>query len=263
MRNKFIEKYPQLFGYNDGRPMFGFCCGDGWEKILDETFFKLKDAGIRITNIKEKFGGLRIYTDYGFEHRIELFGKNSIVGIKDNKIIEKEVPGADVAIEFVDHADRDHAGGMPVRYYLPEKDEFIGFDLCKIEVKSKEYIKGRLASITGLVDAEPIEEEPISKIIEHAENKSYEVCEFCGSEENVTVEGGWIKTLCAGCRKKWMNQESNIRQYFRTLRFSEHHHLGLGDIRLTMSQQEEVIRKFEELEDQIKNEKEKSIASEY
>ena len=32
----------------------------------------------------------------------------------------------------------------------------------------------------------------------------------------------------------------NLRECFKQLRFDKHHHLGFGDIRLTISQQEEI-----------------------
>ncbi|MFA5355284.1 MAG: hypothetical protein WC302_00900 [Candidatus Paceibacterota bacterium] len=35
-------------------------------------------------------------------------------------------------------------------------------------------------------------------------------------------------------------------QYFKELRFDEKHHLGLGDIRLTVAQQEEIVKLAEE-----------------
>jgi len=39
----------------------------------------------------------------------------------------------------------------------------------------------------------------------------------------------------------------NISEYFEKLRFDDKHHLGLGDIRLTMAQQEEIIKENERL----------------
>lgn len=42
----------------------------------------------------------------------------------------------------------------------------------------------------------------IYDLIDKAEQQSYKVCENCGSTENVTSEGSWIKTLCKKCRKE-------------------------------------------------------------
>lgn len=40
----------------------------------------------------------------------------------------------------------------------------------------------------------------IGDLISKAENESYKICESCGTRDNVTVEGGWITTLCGNCR---------------------------------------------------------------
>ena len=37
-----------------------------------------------------------------------------------------------------------------------------------------------------------------------------------------------------------------IKEYFERLRFDPNHHIGLGDIRLTIAQQEEIIQMFED-----------------
>ena len=40
------------------------------------------------------------------------------------------------------------------------------------------------------------------KLIDKAEEDSFDICENCGSTDNVKTEGkGWIKTLCNGCTK--------------------------------------------------------------
>jgi len=39
----------------------------------------------------------------------------------------------------------------------------------------------------------------------------------------------------------------NLREHFRQLRFDKNHHLGLGDIRLTIAQQEEICDLVERL----------------
>ena len=45
--------------------------------------------------------------------------------------------------------------------------------------------------------------EELFKLIDEAENKSYEVCELCGSEEEVGMRlTGWNTTMCLECLKK-------------------------------------------------------------
>lgn len=56
-------------------PMCGFACPKGWETIVEELFDKLEtispDTGVVCQQVKEKFGGLRVYLSAGNE---EIFG---------------------------------------------------------------------------------------------------------------------------------------------------------------------------------------------
>jgi len=65
-----FEKYPSLFVDKDKSPSetcmcWGCECGDGWFDILDETCRKIieidKDKKFKFLQVKEKFGGLRLY----------------------------------------------------------------------------------------------------------------------------------------------------------------------------------------------------------
>lgn len=47
----------------------------------------------------------------------------------------------------------------------------------------------------------------------------------------------------------------DIENYFKKLRFDKNHHLGLGDIRLTIAQQEEIIKEFKKMKKEIKSAK--------
>lgn len=47
-----------------------------------------------------------------------------------------------------------------------------------------------------------------------------------------------------------------LRDYFEKLRFDPNHHLGMGDIRLTMGQQEEILKMLEDEALQDKADKE-------
>lgn len=44
--------------------------------------------------------------------------------------------------------------------------------------------------------------EQIYELVNAAENESETICEECGTKENVTKEGSWIKTLCGVCRER-------------------------------------------------------------
>jgi len=74
-----IKKYPKLFVDTNKPPTqsamcFGMECGDGWYDLIDETCLKiqkvLKGRELRFTQVKEKFGGLRIYT-YPYIEKVE------------------------------------------------------------------------------------------------------------------------------------------------------------------------------------------------
>jgi len=61
MVDYFKNKYPKLFGDD----LISFDCGDGWKDIIDRLLAKIYDEAIKIdthvVQVKEKFGGLRVY----------------------------------------------------------------------------------------------------------------------------------------------------------------------------------------------------------
>ena len=86
LQNSLIEKHKWMFTINDdineGEPFhpiaFGFECGDGWYFILEnllsciDGYYTHNDKDqkqhFQITQIKEKFGGLRFYYSGGNSH---------------------------------------------------------------------------------------------------------------------------------------------------------------------------------------------------
>jgi hypothetical protein len=117
----FLTDVKNWILYKIGKPkkrlyLCSFGCGEGWWPLVREVCQRLDETGGKIHQVKEKFGGLRIYAH------------------------------------------------------------------CNEEV---------------------------SKLINEAEAKSYQICEECGSEEDVTSEGGWIKTLCKQCREGEDGAEEN------------------------------------------------------
>lgn len=65
-----INKYPRLYRGVD-KPIkislmpFGFECGDGWYRIIDKAsrIISKVDPDAEMVQVKEKFGGLRMYLD--------------------------------------------------------------------------------------------------------------------------------------------------------------------------------------------------------
>ena len=64
-----FERYKSLFALRDSNPSVpisfgGIRCGDGWFSIIDELLGKINtigNDGIRVVQIKNKLGALRIY----------------------------------------------------------------------------------------------------------------------------------------------------------------------------------------------------------
>ena len=205
--DKIKELYPQLVN-EDYTISIG--CGKGWHPIILEVCKRIQYSGTRFAQVKEKFGTLRIYMDFYTDGRIAL---DKIVGMKDGKEVDYKEPDAEVWIRFYDNKDYDLEGSGAKQYhYNPKLDKFYDQDGVEVGgIFDADFVRGRLAQLTGLVDAEPIEEEPVDDVIEWAEKESVKTCEGCGTKEGVTSEGGWIKTLCPTCRNKknWYDDEED------------------------------------------------------
>jgi len=66
-------------------------------------------------------------------------------------------------------------------------------DFCFAQIKEK--FGGLRVYIDGGNDV-------IFDLLNAVEEASYKFCESCGSCDEVTSEGSWIKTLCASCRSR-------------------------------------------------------------
>jgi len=44
-------------------------------------------------------------------------------------------------------------------------------------------------------------QDEVYDLIEKAEMESGKICEECGTQDEVTTEGGWVLTLCKKCRE--------------------------------------------------------------
>lgn len=58
-----IDKYRPLFYRSETERMesFGIQCGDGWYDILDRALADMSEYDVLLTQVKEKWGQLRIY----------------------------------------------------------------------------------------------------------------------------------------------------------------------------------------------------------
>jgi len=70
LETMLVERFPVLFQEYGKDPRqslmaFGVECGDGWYDILYKLFEKLeKCEGLYLAQVKEKFGGLRVYVGF-------------------------------------------------------------------------------------------------------------------------------------------------------------------------------------------------------
>lgn len=69
LQDKLYEKYPKTFydAENDKPTIWGFECGDGWYNIIEAVASVIdntdNDHEVCAVQVKEKFGGLRFYTN--------------------------------------------------------------------------------------------------------------------------------------------------------------------------------------------------------
>lgn len=53
------------------------------------------------------------------------------------------------------------------------------------------------------------------KLIEEAEDKSYNICELCGSEEDIgQIADGWITTCCRKCAENMAKSQKRNRMWY-------------------------------------------------
>ena len=75
LQDKLYKDFPKLFGgrtksMQETCMCWGCECSDGWFGILYEMCEKIDKLGhdeLRFVQVKEKLGGLRVYTNYYFE----------------------------------------------------------------------------------------------------------------------------------------------------------------------------------------------------
>ena len=79
LQEKLFEKYPKIFAQKELSPQqtsmcWGISTGDGWYALIDDLCKKIqvyidrhKEDQVEAIQVKEKFGGLRFYTNGGCE----------------------------------------------------------------------------------------------------------------------------------------------------------------------------------------------------
>jgi len=89
LEEKLYEEFPSLFQQKklpptDSLMCFGCDCGDGWFDLIHELCKKIHEYKVEFTQIKEKFGGLRVY--YNVIDDLDIYEKiQSIIHDFENK----------------------------------------------------------------------------------------------------------------------------------------------------------------------------------
>lgn len=70
LQQKLVNDFPKLYRNINGNPKetlicFGFDCGDGWYQIIYNLSKELEKLDVIATQVKEKWGSLRFYINYG------------------------------------------------------------------------------------------------------------------------------------------------------------------------------------------------------
>lgn len=102
-----IKKYPNLFMDDQGKSLMFWPwieCGEGWYVLLDQLCKKLyKYKGLTFLQVKEKFGGLRVYWSYDTE--AEIFLHKGMELIK-TRVLGKSSRSCKIA-QLVDKAEEE------------------------------------------------------------------------------------------------------------------------------------------------------------
>lgn len=188
---ELIEKYPELFkqytmSMSETCMCWGIECGAGWVGILEFMCKRMEslrlkfDMVIEFSQIKEKFGTLRVYYD---------------VRYGPSWTQRKYLPYT-LAHWFA------HNNGKLLWMFSSRTANKIRFRLWKLvnKLATRLLLKdGKLYGEFG--DPNSIVNVRIENIINFAELMSEVTCENCGTTIGVSTNGrGWITTLCNTCR---------------------------------------------------------------
>ena len=173
---KLVKKYPKIFKdrYGDMRTTamcWGFECNDGWYWLIDNLCDSIQsyiDNNSKKTRIKNKYA--------------RYFIKN----LRKNLPTIKKLSFNKLNHEFIWKIENKF-----------EKEEYESISQV-VTTQVKEKFGGLRFYYYG-------GNEKIDGMIWLAENMSYNICETCGSTENIGQTKGWITTLCEKCAngKNW------------------------------------------------------------
>jgi hypothetical protein len=186
-----VEKYPKIFADRHASVQvscmaFGFEHNDGWFWLLDQLCESIQnyiDYNSKKTIIKNKYlrnlskrlirlSYKRQYSKYKLFRKILKF-QNNLLYRMSNYIESKSKK---IEIETIPQV---------VATQVKEKFGSLNF-----------YYNGGDDYISGMISL--------------AENMSNDICEFCGSTENIGHTKGWIYTICKSCHSNPNNRVVNL-----------------------------------------------------
>jgi hypothetical protein len=181
---KLVEKYPKMMVNRDA-PMtetcmcWGFECGDGWFKILDNLMGNIQnhiDWKIRQREVTIRFNKIR---EAGQSGNTELFAD----------LIAAEYSDRRLSADFVKQRAQEFMR-EPLQE-VPEEVPQVVLDQVKEKFGTlRFYYTGGDDTINGMVLM--------------AESMSGVTCEECGNQAgtNWPEAGGWVRTICESCQDK-------------------------------------------------------------
>ena len=180
LQNNLLNKYPDLFKIEEKSPVShrGIECGDGWYELLDKTFCLIDYYAKNPEWHQERFYQIKIwynkiFWNNFFFHIAKLFPEN----------VYRKI------FKYLSADPRYINPKTPLKIRVVQvKEKFAGLRL---------YVDGRDSYIDGAIRL--------------AESLSYNICEQCGTNQEVTQnKNGWNKTFCKKCRKN-IDKSKNIK----------------------------------------------------
>ena len=171
LEKTLVDKYSVFFDYlkpHEGPIIpiqFGIDTDNGWYWLLDNLMSDIKDY----TKSNQK--GKRV----------------------KNKYLRKIVD-----IKFYRYHKNISKPLMKLRRYILDNFEMETYD--KFSNVNITQIKEKFGGLRFYYDGG---DEMIHGMVWFAESLSYDICEVCGSHENVyQTKGGWVQTICEKCKPK-------------------------------------------------------------
>jgi len=184
---RLLETYPILYGgytkpITESLMAFGFECGSGWFKLIDELSAGLEDVNRRILRRKDRDRkmalALFMTAAYSFGFCLTYFVNLMVTGTENHPILAGAMSLLGlVSLLFVLRLRRRH-------YPFVEATQ----------------VKEKFGTLRFYLDT-PLGDE-IDALVDKAEAASGVTCEACGCPGSLRCRKGWYSTLCDDCSSR-------------------------------------------------------------